>query len=80
MRKHLRGSKDGVQVANSLLAISQAVKNPGAEPKGLTVTQRLNNAIQCVCVLPVLVGKEFEEAPQFLRHTSIALHQGQGGQ
>lgn len=32
------------------------------------------------CALPVLVGEEFEEAPQLLRHTSIALHQGQRGE
>lgn len=29
----------------------------------------------CVCLSPVLVGKEFEETPHFFRHASITLHQ-----
>lgn len=29
----------------------------------------------CVCVLPVLVGEKFEEAPQLLRHAGVTLHQ-----
>lgn len=62
------------KIQQSYFLLSFLLVNDGAEWKVCV------GVGACACVLPVLVGEEFEEAPQLLRHTSIALHQGQGGE
>ncbi len=69
--------------ATPLLPVSK--QHPGVLPEGLLSDNSIKQCHHvvrnkvcvcvCVCVLPVLVGKEFEEAPQFLRHAGVTLHQ-----